>query len=58
MYSAWQQKAKDDSETANWLLSHTKECPQCHKAVEKNGGCNHISCTCGECSYLKLIVSE
>jgi ariadne-1 len=47
MVSAWHQKAKDDSETANWLVSHTKECPQCHKAVEKNGGCNHISCTCG-----------
>lgn len=38
---------QDDSETYNWLKSNTKDCPQCGKATEKNGGCNHISCTCG-----------
>eukprot|EP00003_Mantamonas_plastica_P008910 TRINITY_DN1801_c0_g2_i3.p1 TRINITY_DN1801_c0_g2~~TRINITY_DN1801_c0_g2_i3.p1 ORF type:complete len:424 (+),score=139.68 TRINITY_DN1801_c0_g2_i3:63-1334(+) len=43
----WEKKCKDDSETANWIASNTKECPSCHKAVEKNGGCNHVSCKCG-----------
>lgn len=47
MQKAWEKKCSDDSETANWLNSHTKDCPTCHKATEKNGGCNHISCTCG-----------
>lgn len=47
MAGAWQKKMQDDSETYNWLRSNTKDCPQCGKATEKNGGCNHISCTCG-----------
>eukprot|EP00930_Biecheleria_cincta_P096855 TRINITY_DN88634_c0_g1_i1.p1 TRINITY_DN88634_c0_g1~~TRINITY_DN88634_c0_g1_i1.p1 ORF type:complete len:963 (-),score=124.69 TRINITY_DN88634_c0_g1_i1:236-3124(-) len=25
----------------------TKDCPKCGTAVEKMGGCNHITCTCG-----------
>jgi hypothetical protein len=47
MLVAWKGKAKDGSETTNWLLSHTKACPKCGKPVEKNGGCNHITCPCG-----------
>lgn len=47
MAGAWKKKMQDDSETYNWLKSNTKDCPQCGKATEKNGGCNHISCTCG-----------
>ncbi|KAH3765117.1 putative E3 ubiquitin-protein ligase ariadne-1 [Pelomyxa schiedti] len=47
MVAAWQKKLSDDSETAKWLSANTKDCPTCHKATEKNGGCNHISCTCG-----------
>lgn len=26
---------------------NTKICPGCHSRVEKDGGCNHISCPCG-----------
>eukprot|EP00164_Ancoracysta_twista_P002815 GFYU01003744.1.p1 GENE.GFYU01003744.1~~GFYU01003744.1.p1 ORF type:complete len:505 (-),score=117.93 GFYU01003744.1:15-1529(-) len=40
----WVKKAEDDSETANWLVANTNECPQCHTSIEKNGGCNHMSC--------------
>lgn len=24
--------------------AHTKDCPQCHSCIEKNGGCNHMQC--------------
>lgn len=27
-----------------WRRAHTKECPNCHRAIEKNGGCNHMTC--------------
>lgn len=47
MLKLWQKKCSDDSETFNWLNSFTKNCPKCSKSIEKNGGCNHMSCPCG-----------
>jgi len=35
----WLQKCRDDSETANWIKSNTKECTKCQSTIEKNGGC-------------------
>ncbi|WFD35316.1 RBR-type E3 ubiquitin transferase [Malassezia cuniculi] len=45
----WLVKAADDSETANWIGANTKECPKCRSTIEKNGGCNHM--TCSKCRY-------
>jgi ariadne-1 len=45
----WLQKCEDDSETANWISANTKECPKCHSTIEKNGGCNHM--TCRKCKH-------
>lgn len=43
----WLQKCRDDSATAAWITTNTKECPQCTVSIEKNGGCNHMTCrTC------------
>ncbi|XP_076336535.1 E3 ubiquitin-protein ligase ari-2 isoform X5 [Tachypleus tridentatus] len=38
----WLTKCADDSETANYISAHTKDCPKCHICIEKNGGCNHM----------------
>lgn len=35
----WLKKCADDSETANWIKTNTKECPKCMSTIEKNGGC-------------------
>ncbi|KAE9394687.1 hypothetical protein BT96DRAFT_1022402 [Gymnopus androsaceus JB14] len=40
----WLRKCEDDSETANWIKSNTKECGKCESTIEKNGGCNHMTC--------------
>lgn len=32
-----------------WRNQHTKECPRCHAVIQKNGGCNHM--TCQACRY-------
>ncbi|PAV64181.1 hypothetical protein WR25_24533 [Diploscapter pachys] len=40
----WLKKCKDDSETQNWLIANTKDCPKCGAAIEKNGGCNRMVC--------------
>lgn len=45
----WLQKCADDSETANWISANTKECHKCKSTIEKNGGCNHM--TCKKCKY-------
>ncbi|KAJ9080234.1 hypothetical protein DSO57_1027261 [Entomophthora muscae] len=45
----WVKKCQDDSETANWIHANTKECPKCFSTIEKNGGCNHMSCR--KCAY-------
>ncbi|KAG6100101.1 hypothetical protein E4U31_004140 [Claviceps sp. LM219 group G6] len=45
----WLRKCADDSETANWISANTKECPKCGSTIEKNGGCNHM--TCRKCKY-------
>jgi len=45
----WLKKCRDDSETANWIKSNTKECSNCQSTIEKNGGCNHM--TCKKCKH-------
>jgi len=48
MWKLWKQKCQDDSETKNWMSANTKPCPKCAKPVEKNGGCNLVTCHCGQ----------
>ena len=38
----WLQKCQDDSETANWIKTNTKECSKCKSTIEKNGGCKYV----------------
>lgn len=45
----WIQKCEDDSETANWMQLNTNSCPKCQARIEKNGGCEHM--TCAKCRY-------
>jgi ariadne-1 len=40
----WKEKCNNESETANWILANTKPCPKCRSRIEKNQGCNHMSC--------------
>ncbi|XP_063692986.1 LOW QUALITY PROTEIN: E3 ubiquitin-protein ligase ariadne-1-like [Bolinopsis microptera] len=47
----WKQKAIDESETNKWLVINTKECPKCAAAIEKLGGCNHMTCNNRNCSF-------
>lgn len=40
----WQEKCRNESETANWILANTKPCPKCSSRIEKNQGCNVSFC--------------
>jgi hypothetical protein len=40
-------KKTGEDELKIWLAEHAKPCPRCHANVEKNEGCNHMTCRCG-----------
>jgi ariadne-1 len=47
----WLKKCNDDSETSNWLNANTKDCPKCQITIEKDGGCNHMTCKNVSCRF-------
>jgi len=47
--SRWHEKCRNESETANWILANTKACNKCGSRIEKNQGCNHM--TCQQCKH-------
>ncbi|CAP37335.1 Protein CBR-ARI-1 [Caenorhabditis briggsae] len=47
----WMKKCSDDSETSNWINANTKECPKCMITIEKDGGCNHMTCKNTACRF-------
>lgn len=34
-----------------WITQNTKECPKCKRTIEKNQGCNHMTCRHASCGY-------
>ena len=53
MIQIWEDKSKSEGEDTKWLIVNTKQCPNCHKYIEKNQGCNHMTCRkeAGGCGY-------
>lgn len=45
----WTIKNTAESENLNWILANTKPCPKCHRPIEKNQGCMHM--TCSQCRF-------
>ena len=40
------------AETVQWLDKNSKECPNCKNRIQKNGGCDHMTCQPpGGCGY-------
>lgn len=48
MITEWNKRIKEGKENDAWLNANTKTCPKCKNPVEKNGGCNHVTCRCGQ----------
>lgn len=42
---------KDEHASNEWIEKNSKPCPQCKTPIEKNGGCNHMTCRSQSCRY-------
>ncbi|KAJ1378141.1 Zinc finger, CCHC-type [Sesbania bispinosa] len=43
----WIRKNTSESEIVDWLVAHTKPCPQCKIPIERSAGSTHMMCNCG-----------
>ncbi|KAK9669628.1 hypothetical protein RND81_13G145000 [Saponaria officinalis] len=43
--SKWVLKNSSESENTSWILANSKPCPKCNRAIEKNHGCMHMTCS-------------
>ena len=41
----------DDIAQKLWLKANTRPCPECNVPIEKNEGCNHMTCTNPSCCH-------
>eukprot|EP00919_Chromeraceae_sp_WS-2016_P014664 GHVR01034423.1.p1 GENE.GHVR01034423.1~~GHVR01034423.1.p1 ORF type:complete len:347 (-),score=54.17 GHVR01034423.1:329-1369(-) len=43
----WISKSVNEADNVQWIFANTKMCPTCKGPIQKNGGCNHMTCKCG-----------
>jgi hypothetical protein len=40
----YDRQRRNDIPSENWIRKNTKQCPQCHRNIQKNRGCDHMTC--------------
>lgn len=47
----WRSKEVADDGNLMWIQGNTKPCPKCNTPIEKNSGCQHMSCKVPSCKH-------
>ncbi|KAA6390093.1 MAG: putative E3 ubiquitin-protein ligase ariadne-1, partial [Streblomastix strix] len=45
----WELRLNEDNAARDWLIANSKPCPKCKAHIQKNQGCNHM--TCSQCKH-------
>lgn len=40
---------EEERQNLEWIRQNTRPCPRCHVNIQKNGGCNHMTCRTPNC---------
>jgi ariadne-1 len=48
IWGMWSNRFVVEKQNIDWIEANIKLCPGCGNGVEKAGGCNHMSCRCGQ----------
>ncbi|KAJ4781155.1 RING/U-box superfamily protein [Rhynchospora pubera] len=48
IWRMWVKRCEVEGQNTGWIEANTKVCPGCGNAVIKAGGCNHMTCRCGQ----------
>ncbi|KAH7822019.1 putative RING finger protein [Monocercomonoides exilis] len=49
MIEKWNIATSGEAMSSTWIYHNTKPCPKCKKPIQKNQGCNHM--TCSQCKH-------
>lgn len=44
MYKKWTSVTSEEAQSMVWIVQNTKKCPTCKVDIQKNGGCQHMTC--------------
>mmetsp|Transcript_29637 Transcript_29637/g.40075 ORF Transcript_29637/g.40075 Transcript_29637/m.40075 type:complete len:91 (-) Transcript_29637:306-578(-) len=56
--SKWDEKNSAESENMTWIMANTKSCPKCKRPIEKNQGCNHMTCQACKAEFCWVCMNE
>lgn len=46
-FQSWDARIQNGGASLAKIMNVTKPCPECRERIEKNSGCNHMTCRCG-----------